>query len=117
MTRRRARENLAAVTPDQWEAARERERVFRPLIRDGGWPGGGEVANAARQLGISVQWARSLLRRFIADPRISTLLPDKGGGRRVSRFWTAGSRQSLPSGSGRTTRPRSARRSACSSKP
>lgn len=79
MTRRRARENLAAVTPDQWEAARERERVFRPLIRDGGWPGGGEVANAARQLGISVQWARSLLRRFIADPRISTLLPDKGG--------------------------------------
>jgi hypothetical protein len=34
---------------------------------------------AAQQLGVSVQWTRRPLRRFISDLRISVFLPDSGG--------------------------------------
>ena len=78
---RALREDLAAIPPDQWAIARERERVLRRVIRDGRPLTTADVGDAARQLGISVQWARRLLRRFADDPRTSALIPD-GGGRR-----------------------------------
>ena len=78
---RALREDLAAIPPDQWAIAKERERVLRRAIRECRPLTAADVADAARQLGISVQWARRLLRRFADDPRTSALVPD-GGGRR-----------------------------------
>lgn len=48
-------------------------------MRDNRRPEAAEIAAAGRQLGISVQWVRALMRRFRDDPRTSTLLPDRGG--------------------------------------
>jgi putative transposase len=77
--RRGARAELSDISPELWSVAKARERVLRPLIRDGGRPEAAAIVEAAKQLGVSVQWTRSLLRRFIADPRTSVLLPDSGG--------------------------------------
>lgn len=90
MTLRPPRKDLAAIGPDQWATAKERERVFRPLLREGGTPTPVDIADAARQLGVSVQWGRRLLKRFAADPRTSTLVPDGGGRRRGSVMLDAG---------------------------
>ena len=74
-----ARQDLTTVAPELWAIAKARERVLRPLVRDGRKPETAAIAEAAGQLGLSVQWVRRLLKRLADDPRTSTLLPDGGG--------------------------------------
>jgi putative transposase len=81
MRPRAPRKDLATIPPAQWAIAKERERVLRIFVREGRPLTPADTADAARQLGVSVQWARRLLKRYADDPRTSALVPD-GGGRR-----------------------------------
>jgi putative transposase len=71
--------DLLDFNADQWEQARRRLAVIRPLVqRDERTRA--EVATAAAALGLSAAQLYRLLQRYQADPRLTALVPQPCGG-------------------------------------
>lgn len=70
--------DLSLVPEAQWEEARRCMSVIQPLANN---PARGQEAidNAVRELGFSRAQVYILLRRYLADPRLTSLLPRRRG--------------------------------------
>lgn len=73
--------DLAVIPKVDWDLARRREEVIKPLMEFPRRPTV-VVEEAAQRLGCSVTMVYRLLSRYVADPRTTTLLPQKRGKRR-----------------------------------
>ena len=73
--------DLLDVPAEQWERAKQRERLIRPLAeaKDKGVLAHEQVARVAASLGISRQWTYELVNRYREKGRLSALLPRKRG--------------------------------------
>ncbi len=73
-----AASDLSLVPEAQWEEARRCMSVIQPLANN---PARGqeEIDNAVRELGFSRAQVYILLRRYLADPRLTSLLPRRRG--------------------------------------
>ncbi len=70
---------LLSVSAEQWDEARRRLAVIRTLAQRAQRTRADVVA-AASQLGLSAAQLYRLLRRYAADPRLTTLVPQPCGG-------------------------------------
>ena len=98
MSNPRSTPDLSSVGTAQWEEARRRFPIVRRLVDDPSRTRA-QVIEAAAALGLGVTQTYALLRRYQADPRLTSLLPQhRGPARGYSR----------PSGSaiGRSAAPR-----------
>jgi len=74
---------LLSVTPDQWEEARRRFSVIRALAQRTPRTRN-DVVTAASELGLCAAQVYRLLARYAANPRLTSLVPQPGGGVRGS---------------------------------
>jgi hypothetical protein len=72
---------LLTVSPEQWEEARRRLIVIQPLAEQARRTTA-DVVKAAEMLGVAVAQAYRMLRRYLADPRLTSLIPQARGGMR-----------------------------------
>lgn len=70
--------DILSIPDQEWEVARRREAVIRPLAAAKG-RSRELVAEAAAALGCSTPLVYRLLKRYLADPRATSLLPRKRG--------------------------------------
>jgi putative transposase len=70
---------LMLVSSEQWEGARHRLAIIQPLAQKARRTRA-DVAAAAEQLGLRIAQLYRLLSRYVADPRLTTLVPQPGGG-------------------------------------
>jgi putative transposase len=71
--------DLSQIAPEKWEEARRRVGIIRPLAE----MSNRKVADmqaAAAQLGLKLSQVYELLGRYLADPRLTTLVPRNRGG-------------------------------------
>lgn len=80
MTRPPPAPDLSEVAMEDWEKARRRFEVLKPLA-DANWRSRSMAQEAADTLGISLTLIYRLLARYEADPRLSSLLPGRRGRR------------------------------------
>lgn len=71
--------DVLSVSAEQWEEARRRLAVIRPLVQRTERTRS-EVAAAAGELGLSIAQLYRLMRRYAADPRLTALVPQPCGG-------------------------------------
>ncbi len=67
------------IPEEVWATAHAKARILLPLLRSGSQLTSAAIADVARQLGVSPQWTRTLLRRLREDPRASSLVPHTRG--------------------------------------
>jgi putative transposase len=70
---------LSAIAPAQWEEARRRVNIVRPLAENAARTRADVVA-AAAEIGLKPSQMYELLGRYIADPRLTSLIPRSRGG-------------------------------------
>lgn len=80
MTRPSPAPDLSEVASEDWEKARRRFEVLKPLA-DAERRSRGLVQEAADVLGVSLTLVYRLLARYEADPRLTSLLPERRGRR------------------------------------
>jgi putative transposase len=78
MTRARVSPELTEVSPQDWQEARRRLEIIQPLAAAADRTRS-SVHLAAKQLKLSVTHAYRLLKRYDADPRLTSLLPARRG--------------------------------------
>jgi putative transposase len=75
---------LSHIAPEKWEEARRRAGIIRPLAEKPDRTVA-DMKAAAAQIGLKLSQLYELLGRYIADPRLTALLPRSRGGI-VGRF-------------------------------
>lgn len=88
MTRLAPAPDLSEVVAEDWEKARCRFEVLKPLA-DAEGRSRGMAQEAADRLGISLTLIYRLLARYEADPRLTSLLPERRGRREGQLVLTA----------------------------
>ena len=88
MTRPAPAPDLSEVAAKDWEKARRRFEVLKPLA-DAELRSRGMAQEAADRLGISLTLIYRLLARYEADPRLTSLLPERRGRREGQLVLTA----------------------------